>query len=160
MTGTLWKLGGCLTAGFAALTMVLWGLERSALVEAAVRVGGESASIPTRAYVLVFAGLVLLSLAVYCALTTWGGFLKANPETRQLPVWLLLAVIVVAGGAGVLGLATHWGYIRSLNVVPMAVDQGYIAYQVLTSAAVLGSMVVMGVRWAPGYRPRVLGART
>jgi hypothetical protein len=75
-------------------------------------------------------------------------------------VWLLLAVIVVAGGAGVLGLATHWGYIRSLNVVPMAVDQGYIAYQVLTSAAVLGSMVVMGVRWAPGYRPRVLGART
>jgi hypothetical protein len=159
MTGTLWKLGGCLTAGFVALTMVLWGLERSALVEAAVRVVGESGSIPTRAYVLVFAGLVLLSLAVYCALTTWGGFLKANPETRQLPVWLLLAIIVVAGAASVLGLATHWGYIRSLDVVPMAVNQGYIAYQVLTSAAVLGSMVLIGVRWAPGYRPRVMGAR-
>ena len=159
MTGTLWKLGGCLTAGFAALTMLLWGLERTTLVDAAARVGGEPASIPTRAYVLVFGGLVLLSLAVYWALTTWGGFLKANPETRQLPVWLLIVVIVLAGGAGLLGLAAHWGYICSLDVVPMAVNQGYIAYHVLTSAAILASMVAMGVRWAPGYRPRFLGAR-
>jgi hypothetical protein len=159
MTGTLWKLGGWLTAGFAALTMLLWGLERSALVEAAARAGGEPASIPTRAYVLVFAGLVLLILAVYCALTTWGGFLKANPETRQLPVWILIVVIVVAGGAGLFGFATHWAYIDSLDAAPVAVNQGYIAYQVVTSVAVLGSMVLMGVRWAPGYRPRVLGAR-
>jgi hypothetical protein len=159
VTGTLWKLGGCLTAGSAALAMVLWGLERSALVEAAAGVGGEPASIPTRAYVLVFVGLMLLGLAVYCALTTWGGFLKANPDTAQLPVWLLLAIIVVAGGAGLLGLATHSSYIRSLDAVPAAVNQGYIAYQVLMSVAVLGSMVLMGVRWAPAYRPRVLGAR-
>ena len=159
MTATLWKLGGCLAAGFAALTMLLWGLERSALVEAAARVGGESASVPTRAYVLVFSGLVLLSLAMYSALTTWGGFLKANPETPQLPVWLLVAIIVIAGGAALLGLAAHWGYIRSLDVVPTVVDQGYVAYQVMASATVLASLVAVGVRWAPGYRPRVMGAR-
>jgi hypothetical protein len=159
VTGTLWKLGGCLAAGVAALTMLLWGLERAALVDAAAHAGGSPASIPTRAYVLVFSGLVLLSLAVYGALTTWGGFLKANPNTAQVPVWLLLAIIVIAGGAGLVGLATHSGYIRSLDAVPMAVNQGYIAYQVLTSAAILGSMVLLGVRWAPGYRPRVLGAR-
>ena len=159
MSVTLWKLGGCLAAGLAALTMLLWGLERAALVAAAVRAEGESASIPTHAYALVFSGLVLLGAAVYCALTTWGGFLKANPETAQLPVWLLLAIIVVAGGAGLLGFAVHWGYIRSLAVVPMTVDQGYIAYQVMTAAAALASVVILGVRWAPGYRPRALGAR-
>ena len=159
MSSTLWKLGGCLAAGLAALTMLLWGLERTALIDAADRVAGETASIPTRAYVLVFAGLVLLAVAAYGALTTWGGFLKANPETSQLPVWLLLAIIVVAGGAGLLGFAVHWGYIRSLDVVPMTVDQGYIAYQVMAAAAALASVVTLGVRWAPGYRPRALGVR-
>ena len=154
MTGTLWRLGGCLAAGFAALTMLLWGLERTALVDAAARVAGEQGSPPTRAYVLVFSGLVLLGLAAFRALTTWGGFLRDNPDTRQLPVWLLVGIIVVASGAALVGFAAHWGYIRSLDAVPTAVDQGYIAYQVLTSAAVVASAVVVGVRWAPGYRPR------
>ncbi len=85
--------------------------------------------------------------------------LKANPGTRQLPVWILIVVIVVAGGAGLFGFATHWAYIGSLDDAPVAVNQGYIAYQVVTSVAVLGSMVLMGVRWAPGYRPRVPRAR-
>lgn len=159
MTGTLWKLGGCLAAGFVALTMLLWGLERSALAKAALRVGGESGTVPTGAYVLVFSGLVLLGLAVYGALTTWGGFLKDNPETRQIPVWLLLAITVVSAGAGLLGFAAHWGYIRSLDVVPTAVNEGYIAYQVMVSEAVLASLVLLGVRWAPGYRPRALVKR-
>lgn len=171
MTGTLWKLGGWLAAGFVALTMLLSGLERSALVKAAALAeaapvvegaagaGGESGTVPTGAHALVFSGLVLLGLAVYGALTTWGGFLMDNPETRQIPVWLLLAITVVSGGAGLLGFAAHWGYVRSLDVVPTTVNEGYIAYQVMVSEAVLASLVLLGVRWAPGYRPRLLGQR-
>jgi len=159
MTRTLGKLGGCLATGIAGLTMVLWGLERSSLVNAAVRLKGESASIPGHVYVLVFVGLVLVSLAVYCAVTTWGGVLKANPETRQVPVWVLMVVMAVAVGAGLAGLAQHSGYVRSLDVVPTVVNQGYIAYQVVTLSVVLVALVIMGVRWAPGYRPRVLGPR-
>lgn len=145
--------------------MLLWGLELAALakaaplVEGAAGAGGESGSVPTSAYVLVFSGLVLVGLAVYGALTTWGGFLKDNPETRQIPVWLLLAITVVSASAGLLGFAAHWGYIRSLDVAPTAVNEGYIAYQVMVSVAVLASLVLLGVRWAPGYRPRALGQR-
>ncbi len=160
MTRTLWKLGGCLAMGVTGLTMVLWGLERSELVDAAVRLRGESETIPGHIYVLVFVGLVLVSLAVYCAVTTWGGVLKENPDTRQIPVWILVAVMAVAGGAGLVGLAQHSSYIRSLDVVPMAVNQGYIAYQVVTLSVLLTALVIMGVRWAPGYRPRALGPRS
>jgi hypothetical protein len=153
------KLGGCLGAGIAGLTMVMWGFERVALVDAAVRLGGESIAMPRHVYLLVFVGLALVSLAVACAVTTWGGVLKENPGTRQVPVWALIAVMAVAGGASLTGLARHSSYVRSLEEVPTAVSQGYIAYQVLAVSTVLVALVMLGVRWAPGYRPRVLGPR-
>ena len=155
MSGTLWKLGGSLAAGVAALTMVFWGLERSALVDAAVRLDGESESIPTRVYVLVFVGLLVFTLALVAALSVWGGYLKAHPETRQLPVWVLIVLIVVAGTAGFAGFAQHASYVRSLPVVPTEVSQGYIAYEVIAAAMVVVALVILGVRWAPGYRPTV-----
>jgi hypothetical protein len=159
VTRTFGKLGGCLGAGIAGLTMVMWGLERVALVDAAVRLSGESIAMPGYVYVLVFVGLALVSLAVACAVTTWGGVLKASPETRQVPVWTLIVVMALAGGAGLTGLARHSGYVRSLDEVPTTVSEGYIAYQVLAVSILLVALVMMGVRWAPGYRPRVLGPR-
>jgi hypothetical protein len=159
MTRTLWRLGGCVAVGLVALAMLFWGLERTALVDAAVRLDGADEAIPTRVYVLIFAGLILLSVAVFLSLTVWGGFLKANPETRQVPVWILVVVMVVCGGAGLVGFAQHAAYVRSLDTVPMDVDQGYIAFQVVTAAAVLVSLVVVGVRWAPGYRPVLMRDR-
>jgi hypothetical protein len=156
---TVTKLGGCLGAGIVGLTMVMWGLERVALVDAAVRLKGESIAMPGHVYVLVFVGLVLVSLAVAVAVTTWGGVLKENPDTRQVPVWALMVVMAVAGGAGLTGLAVHSSYVRSLEEVPTVVSQGYIAYQVLAVSILLVALVLMGVRWAPGYRPRVLGPR-
>jgi hypothetical protein len=158
VTRTLWLLGGCLATGFAALTMFFWGLERTALIDAAVRARGESMPLPTHLYVLVFVGIVLLAIAMWGAVTTWGGFLKANPETRQIPVWVLVVLMAAGGGAAFLGLAVHSGYIGSLAVVPMAVNQGYIAYQVMAASFVLASSVALGTRWAPGYRPHVLDA--
>jgi len=159
MTRTLWKLGGCVAVGLLALAMLFWGLERTALVDAAVRIDGADETIPTRIYVLIFAGLTLLSVAVLAALTVWGGFLKENPGTRQVPVWILVVVMVVFGGAGLVGFAQHAAYVRSLDAVPMDVNQGYISFQVVTAAAVLISLVVVGVRWAPGYRPVLLRDR-
>ena len=159
MTHTLGKLGGCLATGIAGLTMVMWGLERVALVDAAVRLEGEPIATPTHVSVLIFVGLVLVSLAVACAVTTWGGVLKANPETRQVPAWVLIAVMAVAGGAGLTGLAKHSGYVRALEVAPTAVSHGYVAYEVLALSVLLVALVLLGVRWAPGYRPRVLGPR-
>lgn len=143
--------------GVVGLTMVMWGLERVALVDAAVRLRSEPIAIPTHVYLLVFVGLVLVSLAIACAVTTWGGVLKENPGTRQVPTWVLIVVMAVAGGAGLAGLARHSDHVRSLEVVPTVVSQGYIAYQVLALSVLLVALVMMGVRWAPGYRPRVLG---
>jgi hypothetical protein len=39
------------------------------------------------------------------------------------------------------------------------VSQGYVAYQVVALSILLVALVLLGVRWAPGYRPRVLGPR-
>ncbi len=153
MSRTLWKLGGCAAVGTLALAMLFWGLERTSLVDAAIRINGRDVSIPTRVYVLVFAGLVLLSLTGFVALTVWGGYLKENPTTRQVPVWVLAIVMVIAGGAELVGFAQHAAYVRSLAAVPQTVNQGYIAYEVVMAAAVVICLIVMGVRWAPGYRP-------
>ncbi len=159
MTRTLWKLGGCLALGMTALGMIFWGLERTTLVDDAVRVMGESETIPTHIYVLIFVGLVLLSLAGFAAITVWGGFLKANPTTRQLPIWIVLVTMVVSGAAMIAGFAQHSAYVQSLDALPTDVNQGYIAYLVITATAVIVCIVIMSARWAPGYRPILLRDR-
>ena len=149
---TLWKLGACVVLGMVGLAMVFWGLERSALIDRAAVVSGADGSVPQRVFLTLYVGLMLLWIAVLWALTVWSKYLRAHPETRQAPVWALMLLIALSGTAGLLGFAQHWGHINGLDPVPTEVSEGFIAGQVMAGIVVIGSLVVMGVRWAPGHR--------
>lgn len=159
MKAVLWKLGGAAAGTVVALVMVFWALERASLNDLAAERAGVDASTPLRVYGLLFVGLVLLNVCVFGALTVWSTFLKANPTTRQVPVWLLVAFVLIVGTAGLVGFAQHAAYVSSLDVVPDVVSEGYIAYQASAGTAVIAALVLLGVRWAPGYRPRGLRER-
>lgn len=147
MSGFLWRMGGALAAGLLGLALVFWQLEHASL-NAFAGLGRPSAAV----YALLFAGLLLLGGSVMYAFTRWAAFLREHPETRQLPAWLLVAILVVAGAAFVLGAAIHAGYLRSQDPVPMEISQGYVAYEVSFAALALVALVLLGARWAPGYR--------
>ena len=147
MSGFLWRMGGALAAGVLGLMLVFWQLEHASL-RAFAGLGRPSPAV----YALLFAGLLLLGASVLYAFTRWAAFLRAHPETRQLPVWLLVAILVLAGGSFVMGAAIHAGYLREQDPVPMEISQGFVAYEVSFAALVLVALVLLGARWAPGYR--------
>src|SRR5690606_20218067 len=97
----------------------------------------------------------LLNFSTFYALTKWARYLRRHPETPQAPVWLLIGVIVVAGAALLTAVANHSAFVRTQVPVPMDISHGFIAFQVVTGALVLVPLVLLGVRWAPGYRPQM-----
>ena len=153
MKRTMDKLGLALIAGVVGLVVLIVGVERTTLLNAeAVREGTES-EVPGSVFALLIVGVFLLNIGVFSALTAWGRHLRTHPETRQAPVWVLLGVIVIAGGLGLAAYASHTTSIRSLDVIPTGVDWGFIALQGLLGTIVIAALVTMGVRWTPRHQP-------
>jgi len=149
MSRLLWSVGGLLAAGVIGLSMLFWALERTVLVSYAA---GADANPPLRIYVLLFVGLSISSIAGFFALLRWSRYLRDHPGTPQAPVWLLVIVGGLAVAALVTASATHAAYIRSLSVVPVDPNQGYIAFQASMGAVIGICLVLLGARWAPGYK--------
>jgi hypothetical protein len=150
-----WKMAAALVGGVAGLVMLFWALERTTLVALAADVYGTASEPPFITYVMMFLGLILINFAVFYGLTEWSNYLRRNPDTQQLPVWVLFSVSAVSGAALLTGIANHSAFVQSQEEVPMEISQGFIAYQVVTAALVLAPLVLLGVRWSPGYRPRL-----
>lgn len=149
MSGFLWRMGGALALAVLGLAVVFWQLEHVSLL----RFAGQGRPSPA-VYALLFGGLLLLNAAVLYALTRWARFLREHPDTGQLPPWFLLAVVVVAGGLLVTGIAVHSGWVREQNPTPVEISQGFIAYEVTFAALTLVPLVLLAVRWSGGYRRR------
>jgi len=150
----LFKMGGSLVAAVIGQAMLFWALERSNLVALEGAHLGHGGRAPFSIYVTLFLGLLLVSFSGFFALTEWSRYLRSHPDATQLPLWFLFSLAVVAGAALLTGIANHSAYVQSLNPVPMDVSHGFIAYQIVTGTLVLVSVVLLGARWAPGYRPQ------
>ena len=132
--------------------MVVWALERTSLISFAAALDGRDATTPARIYVTMFVGLALVNVSTFFAVRQWSGYLRQHPDASQLPVWFLVILIVLPGGALITSVATHAGYIRSLDQVPMDPNPGFVGFQVVMAALLLIALVLLGVRWAPGYK--------
>jgi hypothetical protein len=150
-------MSGALVAGVTGLVLLFWALERVTLLGFHAVASGEIVKTPITTNLAMFSGLILINVAMFYALRHWSRHVRHYPQTRQLPVWFLFAVTVVSGAALVTGLATHSSFVQSHDVIPMDINPGFIAYQVFMGAMVLIPMVLLGVRWAPGYRPYAPG---
>ncbi|GIG53282.1 hypothetical protein [Demequina activiva] len=146
------RVGGALAAGVVGLTMVVWALERTSLINFAMVIEGADVSTPMRVYVTMFVGLALVNLSTFYAVRQWSDYLREHPGTAQLPVWFLVILIVLPGAALITSVATHAGYIRGLDSVPMDPNPGFVGFQVIMSALIIVALVLLGVRWAPGYK--------
>ena len=154
MSGFLWKMLGALVAGMFGLGMLFWALELTSLASLEASAQGGDASPSKGVYALMFAGLVLVNLATFSALTRWSRYLREHPETKQLPVALLVGVLVLAGGALVTGIAIHSDWVRQQDPIPTTVQQGFIMFEVLFATIAVATLVLLAVRWSPGYKRR------
>lgn len=140
--------------GIIGLTMLIYALERTSLVNFAASHDGAEAQTPLRVFMTMFVGLAVVSLCAFWALDQWASYLRAHPDVKQLPVWFLVVLIVLPGGALITSVATHAGYIRSLDAVPTDPNAGFVAFQVVMAALVIVALVLLAARWAPGYKLR------
>lgn len=154
MTRFLVRMGISLALCWLGLAMAFYSLERMSLINLATTLGQDDGEAPMTVRVALFIGLALVNLTTFFALWRWSRFLRANPRTRQAPVWLLVGVLVLGGAAMTWALATHTGWIRAQAIVPLSVNWGYIAFQVVAASLVLVPLVLVGARWSPGYKPR------
>lgn len=155
MSAFMWKMAGALVVALIGMAMLFWALESTSLIALADGGDAETARAPFSVYVMLFLGLIFISVSVFYAAARWSSFLGEHPETKQLPVWLALAIGVVAGGALLVAIATHAAWLRDQDPVPMKVNDGLILFQVMMSALLLLTLVLVGVRWAPGYKRQV-----
>jgi len=154
VSGFVWRMAGALVACIIGLCMLFWALEVTALTAfQASDTGGDSRP-STGTYLLLFAGLVMINLATFYALTHWSRYLREHPGTKQPPVILLVSIVVVGGAALVLGVATHSDWVRAQDPIPMDPRQGFIAYEVMFAIVVIATLVLLAVRWSPGFRRR------
>jgi len=154
MKKLLWQMGGALAAGILGLYLTFSALERTALTSLAAG-PGVSDRPPAGTYLLMFAGLAILNLATFFALTKWSRFMRANPDTRKLPVWLLLIIMVFGFGMAIVGVAVHSTWVTAQDVVPTQLNQGFILFEVFFCALALVCLVLIAVRWSPGYKRRI-----
>lgn len=146
---------GALVVGVTGLTMLLYGLEQSSLHAFAAHDTGTAARPPVGVYVTLFLGLVAVSLSACWILQQWSAYVRQHPDVKHLPAWFLIALIVLPGGGLVYSVATHASYIRSLDQVPLEPNLGFVAFQVIMAALVIIALVLLVVRWSPGYhRPQ------
>lgn len=148
----LWRMGGLLAVGLLGLTMAFYSLERLSLINLATTLNQDDGKAPLAVTFSLFIGLVLVFLSTFSALWGWAGYLRAHPRTPQAPVWMLIGVLLVGGGAMIWALATHSGWLRVQETVPLSVHWGYIGFQAVAASFVLVPLVLLGARWAPGYK--------
>ncbi len=153
MSALLWKLGAALAVGIVGLTMTNYGVERSALVDAAAAADPTAPGTPMRVIVTLFVGVLAINVAVFWAITVWSRFVRSSPDTRQLPVPLLVSVVAISGALGVTGFAQHYSYVRTLTPPPVDPSWGYLSYMTMCGLFFFVALVVVGVRWMPGKRP-------
>ena len=151
MKQLLWRMGGALAAGVLGLYMTLSALERTALTSLASPGGGAERP-PAGTYLLMFVGLALLNVATFFALTQWSRFTRANPDVRKAPVWLLILIMMFAFGMAVIGVAVHSAWVGEQTPVPTDLNQGFILFQVFFCALALVCLVLISVRWSPGFK--------
>src|SRR6478735_9019373 len=152
MSAFLWRMIGSLVAGMFGLAMLLWALELTSLAALEGSQNGTDGRPDKGVYLLLFAGLVVVNLATFSALTRWSRYLREHPRTKQLPVALLVGVLILMGAALVIGVAIHSDWLHAQAEVPATVSQGYIAYQVVFGTIAIATLVLLAVRWSPGFR--------
>lgn len=153
MKQTLVKMGYTLGVLAVGLAMILAGIERTQLIGTEADRQGTEAVIPGSVYLFLVVGVFLLNLAAFCGLTIWSRHLRAHPETRQAPVWVLVAIIVIAGGLGLAGYAAHSGAIASDTVVPSGVNWGFVVAETLLATIAIAVLIILGARWSPRHQP-------
>jgi hypothetical protein len=154
MSGFLWKMAGSLVALMVGLAMLFWALELTSLAALQGSADGGDGKPETGVYLLMFAGLVILNLATFSALMRWSRYLRENPSTKQLPVAVLVAVLLFAGAALIAGVAIHSDWLGEQPEVPTTVQQGFIFYQMIFATIAVATLVLLAVRWSPGYKRR------
>lgn len=155
MSGFMWKMAGALVVAVIGMSMLFWALERASLVAFAGQGTAGTARAPMHVYLLMFAGLVLVYFAGFYAVLRWSRYLRENPDTQQLPLWFLTLIGIFGAGSLLTAIAIHAGWVRQQHPVPSAVNEGFVLFQVVMGALVLIPLVLVGVRWAPGYKHRV-----
>lgn len=155
MSAFMWRMMGALVAGMIGLAMLFWALDKTSLFALAGGGNAETARAPVPVYLTLFVGLLVVTFSVFYAVVQWSTFLGDNPEIKQLPPWIGIAVGAVAGGSLLAAIATHAAWLNEQDPVPMAVNEGFILFEVLMGALLLIPMVLVGVRWAPGYQRQV-----
>lgn len=154
MRSFLTRMGLLFAVAAVGLSMMFYSFERLSLVNLAHSLDQGDGRAPATVQASLFVGLVLLSLSALFAVNRWAHYLREHPETSQLPVWLLVSMLLLGGGVMVWALATHAGWLRTLDDVPLSVSWGYIAFQVVAAMLVLIPLVLLGARWSPGYKPQ------
>jgi hypothetical protein len=149
-------MAGALVAGIVGLFMAFYSLERLSLINLATSLHQDDGKPPLSVTLSLFGGLALLNLALFYAVSRWARYLRTHPRTTQAPVWLLIGTFVLAGAAMVWALATHAGWLRIQDSVPLSVHWGYISFQVVAASLVLISLVLLAARWSPGYKPSAI----
>lgn len=134
------------------LSMMFYSFERLSLVQLAHTLGQGDGGPPGTVQASLFVGLALINLSALFALNRWANFLREFPKTKQAPVWFLVALLLFGGAAMVWALATHAGWLRTLDEVPLSVPWGYISFQVVAAMLVLIPLVLLAARWSPGYK--------
>lgn len=139
---------GALIGGVIGLTMVLYALEQSSLRGFAAGQTGAVSRPPLSVYVTLFIGLVAVSLSAYWAFQQWTAYVREHSGVLHLPVWFLVPLLVLPGGALVYSIATHSSYLESLDQVPAEPNLGYVAFQVVMAALTIISGVLLAARWS------------
>ena len=152
MNGFLTRMGAAFGVAAVGLSMMFYSFERLSLVQLAHTLDQGDGRAPGTVQASLFFGLALLSLSASFALFQWANYLREHPRTPQAPVWFLVALLLVGGGGIVWALATHAGWLRTLDEVPLSVHWGYIAFQVVAAMLALIPLVLLGARWSPGYK--------
>ncbi len=156
MNGFLRRMAVALVVGVTGLCMAFYSLERLSLINLATFLNQDDGKAPLSVTMSLFAGLAVLNLSLFYAVSKWAKYLRTHPRTTQAPVWLLIGTFMLAGAAMVWALATHAGWLRIQAEVPLSVHWGYIAFQVVAAALVLVSLVLLAARWSPGYKPTAI----
>ncbi|WP_152649113.1 hypothetical protein [Demequina flava] len=141
-----------LVAGTIGISMVFWGLEQAALLRMAEVRGESDGNLPFTVYMTIFFGLLVTFFTVAFALRTWAQHLRENPGTKQMPLWVAILVMAISGALLITALAIHAGWMREQSPVPLEPDLGFILFETLCLTLVLVPLVLIGVRWAPGYK--------
>lgn len=158
MNRFLIRMGVLLALAVLGLSMAFYSLERLSLINLATSLGQDDGRSPLSVQLSLFIGLALVNLSAFWALIQWARYVRQHPGTRQAPPWLFVGIFVAAGAAMLWALATHSAWLRLQETVPAEVHWGYIAFQVVAASLLLTSVVLVAVRWSPGYKdvPRTM----